>query len=305
MQAVGVRGILLEYWYYIYYYYTKECREKMENNDLQIIPKKIHYVWVGGGEKSEKVLACIESWKKFCPDYEIIEWNESNFNLDKSPLIRKALEIKNWALVSDMIRIIVLYEHGGIYLDTDVEVIKNLDPLLVNGFFTHFNSKHSLDVAIMGGVKGHKILEENTKFYQSKFSVELTNFMIVQVMGVLLDRHYGIKSNEKKYAGNHADGIRLYTREYLSPQHVVTGKIKLTENSLTIHRFTGSWVSKRKMKMYRIFLPIMRCIIFRPFVSLGSYMVPRKYKKQVRKLLKRYEAYNAENCSGDSVVAEE
>ena len=89
-----------------------------------MIPKKIHYFWIGGNPKPESVLYCIDSWKKYCPDYEIIEWNESNYDFTKNEYMRQAYEAKKWAFVTDYARLDVIYKYGGIYLDTDVELIK-------------------------------------------------------------------------------------------------------------------------------------------------------------------------------------
>ena len=100
-----------------------------------MIPKKIHYCWFGGNPLPELAIKCLESWKKYCPDYEIIEWNETNFNLDSCEYVREAYQAKKWAFVSDYARLKVVYDNGGIYLDTDVELIKSLDRLLKNKSF--------------------------------------------------------------------------------------------------------------------------------------------------------------------------
>lgn len=92
-----------------------------------MIEKVIHYCWFGGAEKNEIILTCIESWKKFCPDYKIIEWNENNFDINMCDFIKEAYENKKWVFVSDFVRLYVLYNYGGIYLDTDVELMDSLD----------------------------------------------------------------------------------------------------------------------------------------------------------------------------------
>ena len=95
-----------------------------------MIPKKIHYCWIGGNPLPELAIKCIESWKKYCPDYEIIEWNEKNYDFRKNQFMREAYDEKKWGFVPDYARLDIIYEHGGIYLDTDVEIIKPLDSLL-------------------------------------------------------------------------------------------------------------------------------------------------------------------------------
>ena len=108
------------------------------------IPKVIHYCWFGGNPKPKLVQKCIHSWKKYCPDYEIIEWNESNFDISSCPLyVRQAYDVKKWAFVSDYARLKIIHTCGGIYLDTDVELIKSLDSLLeYNAFFGFEDGKY-------------------------------------------------------------------------------------------------------------------------------------------------------------------
>lgn len=108
-----------------------------------MIPKKIHYCWFGRGEKPKLAKKCIQSWKKYCPDYEIIEWNEDNFDIDQYPYLRWCYDNKKWAFLSDFARLLVVYQNGGIYFDTDVELIKTPDELLgCNAFFGFENDKN-------------------------------------------------------------------------------------------------------------------------------------------------------------------
>ena len=105
-----------------------------------MIPKKIHYCWFGGNAKPDSVQKCINSWKRFCPDYEIIEWNESNFDIHCMPFVEQAIESKKYAFASDVARLMVVYENGGLYFDTDVEVVRNFDDLLENKAFLGFEN---------------------------------------------------------------------------------------------------------------------------------------------------------------------
>lgn len=103
-----------------------------------MIPKIIHYCWVGNCQKPKSVLYCIESWRKFCPDYRIIEWNESNYDFSKNKYMWQAYEAKKWGFVPDYARLDIVYQYGGIYLDTDVELVKNIDELLSHKAFMGF-----------------------------------------------------------------------------------------------------------------------------------------------------------------------
>ena len=108
---------------------------------MERIPKKIHYCWVGGTAKPKSVQYCIDSWKKYCPDYEIIEWNEDNYDFSKNRYMKEAYDNKKWGFVPDYARLDIIYQHGGIYMDTDVEMVANLDDLLeYEGFFGFENT---------------------------------------------------------------------------------------------------------------------------------------------------------------------
>jgi mannosyltransferase OCH1-like enzyme len=132
-----------------------------------MIPKKIHYIWFGRGEKNDRVKHCIESWKKFLPDYEIVEWNEDNFDINFNDFTRKAYEEKKWAYVSDVARLWVLYNEGGIYMDTDVEIYKPLDEFLDNEGFTGFECVPHLSTATIGAEKGNPVIKLILEYYNS------------------------------------------------------------------------------------------------------------------------------------------
>ena len=136
-----------------------------------MIPKIIHYVWLGKGKKNARILKCIESWKKYMPDYEIIEWNETN--LPKiNDFFYHAYENKKWAFASDVARLFILYNYGGIYMDTDVEVIKSLDKYLENKAFSGFESDNSVPTGIMASEKGLPIFRELIDYYTDRHFID-------------------------------------------------------------------------------------------------------------------------------------
>ena len=130
-----------------------------------MIPKIIHYCWFGNNPKPEIVTQCIASWKQFCPDYKIIEWNEKSFNLTKNAFYKNALRKKKYAFVSDYVRAIVLDKFGGIYLDTDMLIIKPIDALLKHKFFTGFEVETRPAYGFFGAVENHRFLKEMIDFY--------------------------------------------------------------------------------------------------------------------------------------------
>lgn len=130
-----------------------------------MIPKVIHYVWFGKGEKDERTKHCIESWKKYLPDYEIKEWNEDNFPMDYNDFFKQAYDNKKWAFASDVARLYALYTEGGIYMDTDVEVYKPLDEFLDNEGFTGFEDVNYPVTATMGCIKGNPVIKIMLDYY--------------------------------------------------------------------------------------------------------------------------------------------
>lgn len=252
----------------------------------QKIPKIIHYVWVGGGKMSDLMIECLTSWKKFCPDYQIIEWNEKNFDLESNPLIKMALSQKNWSLVSDIMRAWILYEHGGIYLDTDIEILKPLDNLLSNEFFMGYESNHWVNTAIIGSVKGHEILDKCKIWYNSLDINNITrdtNLLAVQLYSALAKHLYNITPDGKTTI--YDNGLAFYAKDYFYPQHYMTHKIVITPNSHVIHRCSCSWHSKaqrRQIKFYRAVRKIIGNGIFQYFEGV----VARKYRKVLIKEFK-------------------
>ena len=133
-----------------------------------MIPKIIHYCWVGRNPLPDDVRHYIESWKKYCPDYKIIEWNEDNFDIFFNQYAREAYNAKKWAFVSDYIRLSVLNTYGGIYMDTDVEVVKNLDEFLSNKAFSGFESNKYIPTGIMGAEKGNAWIQYLLSYYDNR-----------------------------------------------------------------------------------------------------------------------------------------
>lgn len=134
-----------------------------------MIPKVIHYCWFGKKPLPELALKCIESWKKYCPDYEIKEWNEESFDINMYIYARQAYDAKKWAFVSDVARLYVLYQEGGIYMDTDVELLKSIDCFLENDAFSGFEDKKSVPTGIMGAVKNNNVIKEFLDEYNEAF----------------------------------------------------------------------------------------------------------------------------------------
>jgi len=228
----------------------------MSNTQLTLIPKIIHYCWFGNAELSPLAQQCIASWKKYLPNYEITLWNEKNFDVEKNRFSREAYAAKRWAFVSDYVRAYALYEHGGIYMDTDVEVLKNLDSFLIHPAFSGFENDSLISTGIMGSRSRHwwmkEILNyyENRSFYRDngKENIKPNTFLITE----LAKSHGFVEGNSYQVL----DGeVYLYPSEYFCPKDPRSDQIVLTQNSHTIHHFAGSWLplNRRIKKNLRLF----------------------------------------------------
>lgn len=211
----------------------------------RVIPKIIHYCWFGNGEMGEKEKACIESWKKYCPDYEIKLWTEGNYNVNKNQYMSDAYKEKKWSFVSDYARLDVVYQYGGIYLDTDVELIKSIDKLLEYKMFCGFENDEYVAFGLgFGAEKGHYIIKEimdlydTLSFYNSNGSLNLEPCPAYQ--SAVLKRH-GINMDNTLQK---TEDIMVLSSEYLCPINDGTGVMKLTENTYSVHHFSWSWADR-------------------------------------------------------------
>ena len=207
------------------------------------IPKIIHYVWMGGKEKPPKIKKCIKTWKKHLKDYEFIEWNEKNFDINSNSFVKKMYENKKWAFVSDYVRAYAIYNYGGIYLDTDVFVIDKLDSLLNSRAFVGFEAPEYPFTAVFGAEKGHPFLKDILDSYdnvEKKFDFKNNN--TISVSKILIDK-YGCELGNKEQML--PEGIKVYKDGVLC---------NISKDSKTIHVFTTTWLdrkSKFAQKVYK------------------------------------------------------
>ncbi|MCI2255192.1 glycosyl transferase [Domibacillus sp. PGB-M46] len=214
------------------------------------IPKIIHYCWFGKGQKPKAVIECINSWKKQLPDYRIIEWNENNFDINSNKYVQKAYLSKKYAFVSDYVRLHALYHHGGIYMDTDVEVIKNLDAFLNQEAFSGFESNNYISAGILGSIRNHPWIKrllfyyENVSFEREDGSLDTTtNTMTITA---ITNSEYGLKfGNYKQILNIEGNKVNIYPSDYFCAKDWKTKILNVTENTYTIHHFAGSWLPKK------------------------------------------------------------
>lgn len=251
-----------------------------------MIPKIIHYIWVGGKEKPDDVKKCIETWKKHCPDYEIKEWNENNFDIHSHPFVEAAYKAKKWAFVSDYIRAYAIYNEGGIYMDTDVLVLKPLDKLLENKAFVGYEDKELPFTATFGAEPKHPFVKKIMESYDNKrktFNPEDAN--TIQVKKILMEE-YGCKLGNKEQNLN--DGLHVYKSKILCQPSM---------KSTTIHVFSGSWIDgkrrwitdlDRKFRLHLtnhsiilLYIPFKRLVIILKWFGRLGLKIKQKFSKNV------------------------
>ena len=222
-----------------------------------MIPKKIHYCWFGRGEKPKLAQKCIDSWKKFCPDYEIIEWNEDNFDINMNGYTKVCYEQKKYAFLSDYARLIVVNKHGGIYFDTDVEVVKSFDDLLSKKAFLGFETNDYINTGQGFGA------EDNS---------EAVKQMLAEYNG-LLDGMHGtigcpiLNTNALIKLGFIPNGqfqrledVVIFPIDYFNPYDDPTGILHKTNNTYSIHWYGKSWMSN-KSKIRNRFTRVLHRIV--------------------------------------------
>lgn len=256
-----------------------------------MIPKIIHYCWFGRGEKPKLVKKCIRSWKKYCPDYKIIEWNEDNYDIASAPLfVRQAFEAKMWAFVTDYIRLKVVYEHGGIYLDTDVQLIRRLNTVLNNKAYFGFEKiRNTYFVATglgFGAEKGYPILAELMQPYEAlpfyKENGKMNTIPCVYRDTALFVSHGLLVDGKEQLLDG---GIHVYPVEFFAPFNYDSYTKTITKKTLSIHWYSMSWKTReekinrhRRIKRKRLY----------PFLSIPIHITKRligqKKYEQLKKL---------------------
>lgn len=210
-----------------------------------MIPKKIHYCWFGRGDKTKLAQKCIASWKRHCPEYEIIEWNEDNFDVNQHPYLRWCYENKKWAFLSDFARLLVVKEFGGLYFDTDVELLRKPEELLQYAAFYGFENEQIINTGEgFGAEPGHPTLIAMIQQYlnlepNSEGSYSLITCPKLNTEALL---SFGLRLNGEKQILS--DTIVL-PYDFLNPYDDETGRLNKTENTISIHWYSKSWLDKK------------------------------------------------------------
>lgn len=226
-----------------------------------MIPKIIHYIWFGSKPYPEKVQYCIESWKRHLPDYEFKLWNEESFDVKAFRFTREAYGAKKYAFVSDFVRVYALATEGGIYLDTDIEILRDLAPVLSDRAVLGTDDSGNL-TALMACEKGHPFFEEILDIYKTRSFIKEDGTPDTEVNNLLLERklaRYGyIRANQHQHL---REGIEVYPDDFFHVKSLLSGKVHKTKNSYAIHWHTLLWIplSTRIIRFMRLYvlIPIM------------------------------------------------
>lgn len=225
-----------------------------------MIPKVIHYCWFGRNPLPELARKCIASWKKYLPDYEIKEWNEDNFDVNIIPYTAEAYSAKKYAFVSDYARFWILYRYGGLYLDTDVEVVKPMDDIISRGAFMGCEGEpqtRATAVAVAPGLglgcnPGLGLYKEMLDLYATLHFINPINgsYNHKTIVAYTTEKlcEYGLKNTSQ--IQKCAD-IWIYPKEYFCPIDYKTKRLVVTNKTVSIHHYAESWISKSQ-RMYRI-----------------------------------------------------
>ena len=252
---------------------------------MEQIPKVIHYFWFGHGEISELTKKCIESWKHFCPDYEIKLWDESNFDIHCIPFVEQAYEAKKYAFVVDYARFYVLYHEGGLYLETDSELLRPIDELLDNDFFIGFGDGEGFMTCLLGMKKNHPAAKaimsdyENRNFKITEGVYDQT--VIGDVIGRTLKKDYSVIFNNRF---QEIQNITFYPRKFFYT-NFRTGKYD-KKHAYVYHHADGSWLTAEERQRNKIIGNIQKILGKKLGFILGRGICSLKYNGLIGSLQK-------------------
>lgn len=223
-----------------------------------MIPKKIHYCWFGRSEKPRLAEKCIVSWKKFCPGYEIIEWNEDNFDIDQHPYLRWCYDSRKWAFLSDFARLLIIHEHGGIYFDTDVELLKSPDSLLQYEAFYGFENDQNIATGLgFGAESKHPTVHTMIEQYLALTPNEGGSYPMVvcPALNTKALLPFGLRLDGSR---QNVGGAEILPANYFNPYDDPTGRLNRTKNTISVHWYSKSWMSKKTILRSQIMKPLHR-----------------------------------------------
>ncbi len=253
------------------------------------IPRVIHYCWFGGAPLPEEAEKCIASWRRFCPGYRIQRWDESNYDIQACLFVAEAYRAKKWAFVSDYARFDILNRYGGIYLDTDVELIRPIDDILDRGPFMGIERGMGGMVAPGLGMAlppDHPVCREILATYQKQSFVNPEGnggaTMVVGEYTTTVLKKHGLKMNGEAQC---VCGIQIYPWDYFCPVEFRTGSLHITENTRSIHHYSATWLSPQEQAALRLTFRATRILGPKAGYRIGRiYSFPYRVRMKGKKL---------------------
>lgn len=233
----------------IHNYCSERSSGKAVKTAEQRIPKKLHYMWLGGKELPDNFKKCLESWRHYCPDYEIIEWNESNYDVSRHPFMEQAYKAGAYGFVPDYARLDILYNEGGLYLDTDVEIKRNIDDLLCQDAFCGVEKWQIINFGgLSGAVKRYPMIKKFLDARQNIFFIDSEGNLNKNTCGfydtrVAIQEGYSL-NGETQSIGN----MNIYAYDYFQPYDYMSGLMNATDNTYSVHWFNGGWLDETMKK---------------------------------------------------------
>lgn len=230
---------------------------------LHMIPKIIHYCWLSGDSIPADLQICVDSWKKYLPDYKFVLWDLNRFDINQSLWVKQAFELKKYAFAADYIRLYAIYNYGGIYMDMDVEVVKPFDKLLESAYFFGFETKVGIEAGVFGAEAFNPFIKQCFDYYKNRTFIEKEGKYNMRplplIMYDILYKNYVVKNRTEISIPFEKNEIFVFPPDYLTAKSYETGVVSITANTYTIHHFAGSWVGWSD-KLYQIIYRTIRSI---------------------------------------------
>lgn len=243
------------------------------------IPKVIHYCWFGGKELPKEMKAYIKGWQSLCPDFEIKEWNEHNFDVNSCKYIREAYKAKKWAFVSDYARFKVLYEEGGVYFDTDVELVKPIDKIIQNGPYLGLQCPMSVAPGLgMAMVAGNKFCQDMLEIYENSSFTDAQSSRNIKTIVDYTTEYFIPKGLRDVDEIQDINGILIYPQRYFNPCDLETHKITITADTVSIHHYAGTWVDPYSAFRGKVYATLKR-FGGKKLANIARLLFGRKVKK--------------------------
>lgn len=247
-----------------------------------MIPKLIHLCWLSGDPYPAKIRRCLDSWKKHLPDYQIMLWDANRFDIASTPWVAEAFAAKKYAFAADYIRLYALYNYGGIYLDSDVEVLRSFDELLELPYFAGVETSGTIEAAVLGAEKGCDWIKACLDYYKGRRFVRPDGTYDIRMLPeIMSERIAACKPLEVVAGGPEALKKRdmrrtvcVLTQEYFSPKVFDSREVVLTPETYAIHHYQNSWFSHKAFWYYRT-----RTLLIR----LVGYKTVRAWERRILK----------------------